>query len=156
MIKNCLASKNLTPAQQTFRFFRLIVLSGIILLYGNFASAQNDSILVGSDSINTVLMQEFNQRLAEIEQQRIADSIRKAELEKQIISLTTTDNLKKEELQRQLEEIESHQKKLADEKRNRIDSLRATAVGFPVYGAMDEILFHIYTKIGALTPNERA
>lgn len=156
MIKNCLTSKNLTPALQTFRFFRLIVLSGIILLYGNFASAQNDSIPVGSDSINTVLMQEFNQRLAEIEQQRIADSIRKAELEKQIISLTTTDNLKKEELQRQLEEIESHQKKLADEKRNRIDSLRATAVGFPVYGAMDEILFHIYTKIGALTPNERA
>src|SRR5690554_5697078 len=89
----------------------------IVLFILNFTVyAQPDSIPVRQDSVQTMLMQQFNRRLAEIEQNRLSDSIRKAELEQQIISLKTTDNLQKENLLRQLEEIKSREMQLEQEK----------------------------------------
>lgn len=142
--------------EKTKLIFRIISAVAFLLFLGFVAVAQNDTVSIINDSLNVNLMEDFSRRIAEIEQQRKADSIRKADLEKQIISLTTTDNLKKEELQRQLEEIEKQQKRLEQEKRNRVDSLRATALGYPVTGAMNDTLFFIYSKIGAVTPYERA
>lgn len=154
--KNTNKLKNKSLIKNSSLRYKFIAAITFFLFFGILADAQNDSTSINIDSLNVILMEDFSRRIAEIEQQRKADSIKKAELEKQIISLTTTDNLKKEELQRQLEEIETHQKRLEFEKRNRIDSLRSTAVGHPVTGAMNDTLFYIYSKIGAVTPNERA
>ena len=67
------------------------ILSVAFLLAAGIAWAQKDS-LNKSDSINTAILQQYNERLAEIESQRLADSIRKVELETQIKALKTTEN----------------------------------------------------------------
>ena len=117
---------------------------------------QTDSIVQKNDSINNIALNEYNQKLAKVEQQRIADSIKKIELESQLLKLKTTDNLQKEDLLQQLKSIEENEKKRIEDKKAHIESLRNTAKGYPVIGAMKDTLFLIYSKIGASTPKERA
>ncbi len=89
-------------------------------------------------------MQNFNKKLNEIEQLRIADSITKANLEKQIGSLQNTDNLKKEELQKQLEQLKNKEALRFAEKKRQIDSLRLTAKAYPVIGFFtDTLVFYL-------------
>jgi len=117
---------------------------------------QTDSLVQKNDSINNIALQEYNQKLVEVEQQRIADSVKKAELESQLSKLKTTDNLEKEELLQQLKSIEENEKRRIEDKKTRIDSLRNTTKGYPVFGVMNDTLFLVYSKIGASTPKERA
>jgi small-conductance mechanosensitive channel len=118
--------------------------------------AQTDSITKVTHSVNAFIMQEYQNKIAEIENLRIADSIKKATLEAELNSLKTTDNLKKEELQQQLQEIENSKKERLASKKARIEALKETAKGFPVIGVMQDTLFFIYSKIGATTQKERA
>ena len=127
------------------------MLSCSIASYG-----QTDSIVQKNDSINNIALHEYNQKLAKVEQQRIADSIKKIELESQLLKLKTTDNLQKEELLQQLKSIEENEKSRIEDKKRHIDSLRNTAKGYPVFGVMKDTLFLVYSKIGASTPKERA
>ena len=118
--------------------------------------AQTDSSNKKNDSLNTVKLEEYNKRLKETEEQRLADSVKKAELEAQINSLKTTDNLKKEELQKQLQELNDKDAKRIAQKKAQIDSLRKTAVGFPVMGFFNDSLFLIYNRLGSFTAGDRA
>lgn len=129
----------------------MFMLAWSIASYG-----QTSSLDQKNDSINKVALQEYNQKLVEVEQQRIEDSIKKAELESQLSKLKTTDNLQKEELLQQLKSIEENEKRRIENKKAHIDSLRNSAKGYPVFGAMNDTLFLVYSKIGALTPKERA
>lgn len=99
---------------------------------------------------------QYNDRIAEIEKLRIADSIRKIELEIQLNSLKTSDNLQKNDLLKQLKTIEDNEKLRVESKKAKIDSLRNSAHGFPVIGPMNDTLFSIFSKIGASTPRDRA
>ena len=117
---------------------------------------QTDSLVQKNDSINNIALQDYNQKLIEVEQQRIADSIKKVELESQLSKLKTTDNLQKEELLQQLKSIEENEKRRIENKKVHIDSLRNSAKGYPVFGVMNDTLFLVYSKIGASTPKERA
>ncbi len=117
---------------------------------------QTDSLIQGNDSLNNIVLQEYNQKLAEVEKQRISDSIKKVELEAQLLKLKTTDNLQKEELLQQLKSIDENEKKRIEDKKAQIASLRDIAKGYPVIGAMKDTLFIVYSKIGSSTPNERA
>ncbi len=130
----------------------------ILLLLLSFSSqAQKDSTnTVVKDSIQASILQEFNSKLLEIEQQRIADSIKKADLESRLELLSTSDNLEKQELLTQLKAIEEQKNQRIEEKKARIDMMRKTATGFPVIGVLGDILFTVNTKIGASTPKERA
>ncbi|CAN5437871.1 mechanosensitive ion channel [soil metagenome] len=127
-----------------------------LLLAGRTTHAQIDSLKANSDSLNTVALEDYNKKLAEIEQQRLADSIKKADLELEIQSLKTTDNLKKEELQKELADINSREGKRLADKRMRIDSLRNTVKSFPVLGFFDDTLFVIYSKLGSFSAGDRA
>ena len=127
------------------------MLSCSIASYG-----QTDSIVQKNDSINNIALNEYNQKLGEVEKLRVADSIKKAELESQLLKLKTTDNLQKEDLLQQLKSIEENEKKRIEDKKAHIESLRNTAKGYPVIGTMKDTLFLIYSKIGASTPKERA
>ncbi len=120
------------------------------------AHAQNDSLVVNADSLNAIAIREYHQKLAEVEKQRLTDSVKKAELEAQLAKLQTADNLDKESLLQQLKAIEENEKMRIASKKNRIDSLRNKAIGYPVLGLMKDTLFLIYSKIGAATPEERA
>ncbi len=115
-----------------------------------------DSLAKRSDSLNAAILHNFNTKLNEIEQLRIADSITKANLEKQIGSLQSTDNLKKEELQRQLEQLKNQEALRFEEKKKQIDSLRTTARAYPVTGFFDDTLFFIFNESGSFSAQERA
>ena len=117
--------------------------------------SQNDSISIAEDSIVSLKFEEFNKKLAEIEALRIADSLKKIVLEKELNSLKNTDNLKKEELLKQLKTIEDAEKNRIALKKHRIDSLRKNSKGYPVLGVLGDTLFLLYSKIGAYTPKDR-
>lgn len=134
---------------------KYIANTAICLLFSIMAIAQTDS-LKKVDSTNTVLLKQYDAKLKLIEEQRISDSIKKAELELQLSQLKTTDNLKKEELQKQLQEINDKEAKRIADKKLQIDSLRATAKSFPVLGFFNDTLFNIYSKLGSFSASDRA
>lgn len=128
----------------------------VIIIYSLNLKAQVDTTQVNNDSLNALILTSYNEKLKEIESQRIADSIKKAELEIELSSLKTTDNLKKEELQKQLEEIKEKENDRLAQKKKQIDSLRNTAKAYPVLGFFNDTLFLIYNKSGSFSAKERA
>ena len=129
----------------------------LLSLLSFLSQAQNNSIdTIVNDSIYSTILQEFNTRLLEIEQHRVADSIKKAELQSKLELLSTSDKLEKQELLKQLKAIEEQKDQHVAEKKARIQMLRKTAIGYPVIGVLGDTLFTINTKIGASTPKERA
>lgn len=128
----------------------------IFLILSIIANAQTDSIALKNDSVNNAVLKEYNIKLIEIEQQRVEDSIKRADLEFQIKRLKTTDNLKKEDLQKQLQSINAKEKERIANKIAHIDSMRHIAKGYPVVGVMGDTVLMIYAKIGASAPKERA
>lgn len=134
-----------------------IILTGLaFLFFTQTLFAQVDSLSKKKDSLNTAILNDYNKKIREIEEQRIADSVKKAELEAQINSLKTTDNLKKEELQKQLQDLNDKEAKRIAQKKAQIDSLRQTANGFPVMGFFKDSLFVIYSKLGSFSAKDRA
>lgn len=131
-----------------------------IFLFFAFSSmalyAQKDSTKNTNDSLNATILADFKKKAIEIENQRINDSIKKTELEAQILSLKTTDNLKKDELQKQLDALNNQNAKRIAEKKARIDSLRLTAKSFAVNGFFEDTLFLIYSKLGSFSAQDRA
>ena len=118
--------------------------------------AQKDSAAKATDSVNAVTLEAYNIKLAQIEQQRLKDSVKKSELEQQLQSLKTTDNLKKEELQKELEELENREATRLAAKREQINKLRSKIKGSPVRGFFNDTLFNIYSKLGSFSAAERA
>ena len=133
----------------------LAFLITVCLSMAGFAQ-QTDSTEVEKDSVNIALLESYNNRLLEIEKQRLDDSIKKSELEQQISILKTTDNLKKEELQAQLDAIKLKEDTRLLEKRQRIDSLKNITNGYPVNGFFNDTLFFLYSKLGGFSPKDRA
>ena len=119
------------------------------------SGGQRNNLAKQNDSLNSAILQNFNKKLNEIEQLRIADSITKVNLEKQIGSLQNTDNLKKEELQKQLEQLKHQEALRFEEKKRQIDSLRLTAKAYPVIGFFNDTLFFIYNESGSFSAGTR-
>jgi small-conductance mechanosensitive channel len=127
-----------------------------LLLSGLATFGQSDTSAQNKDSLALLAEQEYRQKLAEIRALRIADSIKKTELESQILNLKTADNLEKEDLLQRLKAVEESEVKRIEGLKARIDSLRLMEKGYPVVGALKDTLFLIYSKIGGFTPAERA
>ncbi len=127
------------------------------LLFGqkDTVGSKKDTLKI-QDSVNNNLLKEYQLKIVESQQQKIQDSIRRAELETKLNQLTTTDNLKKEELQKQLADLNQKENKRLEQKIARIDSLRVHAKSFPVLGLFNDTLFSIYSKLGSFSASERA
>ena len=117
---------------------------------------KKDSVNHENDSLNTAILRQYNRKLNEIEQFRVADSIKRANLEQQINSLKSDDSAKKGELQKQLNELKNQEAIRFTEKKKQIDSLRLTATAYPVLGFFSDTLFYIYNKSGSFSAEERA
>ncbi len=132
------------------------ILVAISLLGAQSLFAQKDSINKKNDSLNNIILEDYNNKIAKIEEQRKADSTQKVELETQLNSLKTTDNLKKEELQKKLQDLKDKEAERISQKKAQIDSLRHTATGYPVMGFFNDTLFMIYNKLGSFSAKDRA
>jgi small-conductance mechanosensitive channel len=138
------------------RCLLLKTIAVVTFLFSNASFAQNDSINSQSDSINLAVLKEYKEKSIKDEKQRVADSLQKNELERQLLQLKTTDNLQKSELINQLKKIEEQEQKRINAKKAHIDAMRNSAKGFPVIGILNDTLFTIYSKIGASSAKERA
>lgn len=138
------------------KHYSLLLFTLLAFIISQKSFAQKDSIVQANDSVNTATLQLYNTKLAQIEQQRLNDSVKKAELEEQLKSLKTTDNLKKEELQKQLKDLEGREANRLAAKKEQIDKLRSKIKGSPVAGFFKDTLFNIYTKLGSFSASERA
>lgn len=137
------------------KFIKVICLSFVIVAISTIIFAQQDS-LRRIDSVNAKILNNYNLNLAEIDQQRIKDSLEKKELEAQILSLKKTDLLKREGLEKQLKELDQNDAKRLAKNIFNIDSLRSTAKSFPVKGYFNDTLFLIYSKLGSFSAYDRA
>jgi small-conductance mechanosensitive channel len=99
---------------------------------------------------------EFQELMKKSDQIRISDSIKKAELEAQLLSLKTTDKLKKDELQKQLQAVNDKEEERFAQKKAQIDKLRLTAKSYPVIGLFNDTLFFLYSKLGSFSAKDRA
>jgi small-conductance mechanosensitive channel len=133
-----------------------IILIAVLFIVKGTVFAQTDSSEKKMDSLNAVMLQEYNKKMKEINQQRVIDSMKQVKLEQELSSLKATDNLRKEELQKQIQEIKDKEAKHLLQKKARIDSLRQTVKGFPVEGFFSDTLFLVYNKSGGFSAKERA
>ena len=135
---------------------RRIILIVVLFMVRSAVFAQSDSTEKKMDSLNAVMLQEYNIKMKEINQQRVIDSVQQVKLEQELRSLKSTDNLRKEALQRQIQEIKDKEARNILQKKARIDSLRQTVKGFPVEGFFNDTLFLIYSRSGGFSAKERA
>ena len=96
-----------------------------------------------------------DQLIATVDSIKLADSLQQAALLLEISALKNEDQSKKKQLQTKIDSL----KKVREERnltiKKEVDSLRANTIGVPVL-FFDDTLFHIYTKLGAFTAQERA
>lgn len=136
--------------------FLIVLLSFTLnVLVVSHSPAQTENVKHG-DSVNSQLLDGYNQNLKELEKQRMADSLKKAELENQFKESNSRDNLKNEKIQKQLQELNDNEIRRIADKKAKIDFLRANAKSYPVLGLFDDTLFHIYSKIGSFSASSRA
>lgn len=129
----------------------------LVFFFTLVTSAQTDSTTTVVDSVPAVTTgDDFVKKLAELEKQRIADSIRRADLEARLDAVSSTNNRERTQLEAQLKQFETKESELLEKKRLQIESLKKTTRGFPVAGFEDDTLFLIYNRLGSFSAQERA
>ncbi len=128
-----------------------------LLICGLFASAKirQDSARVQKDSIHNARLDNQLVRVQRYAAERMADSLKRAELEARVAMLSSADNLKKEALQRELDALRQRDSLKVIRQKQEIDSLRRFVKGFPVV-VLRDTLFYIYVRQGSFTAQDRA
>ena len=133
------------------RLFFVFTLMLSVVVY-----AQTDSTTIITDSVASTTGTDLARKLAELEKQRFADSIRRADLEARLNAVSTTNNRERSELEAQLKQFEENENALLVQKKEQIANLKRTTRGFPVTGFEEDTLFLIYNRLGSFSPQERA
>ncbi|MCB9252213.1 MAG: mechanosensitive ion channel family protein [Flavobacteriales bacterium] len=139
-----------------YRQIRLLTLVFFLILSMTPVLGQSDTLTNANDSLNESIVKGFSRKIAEIELLRSQDSIKMASLNERLQSLNTSDNLEKEKLLFQLNKLKSRDSLRLLERRLKIDSLKITALAYPVMGFFGDTLMLLYNGIGSLSAKERA
>ncbi len=118
--------------------------------------AQQDSTIRQKDSLKQILLNQYQAKITEIQNQRMLDSIRRQELSDELNLLKASDDQKRETLQKQIEELNSRDSQRIAQKKAQIDSIRQEVTGFPVDGFFNDTLFFIYNRLGSFSARDRA
>ena len=127
----------------------------VLLLLFVVVRAQKDSAAKKNVALQDSLLTLRSQQIQQITALRIADSVRRAELEEQIRSLHATDKLKKDELLQELSLLQKKDSVQLAQQKQKIDSLRNFVKGVPVIFFQDTIMV-IYNRQGSFSARERA
>lgn len=117
--------------------------------------AQSDSTLLFSDSLLNKKLAETALELKQSRQQFVTDSVRKAELEKEISELKANDQLKRDELQTRIRKIDQEDSLRSARQKKRLTEMKSITQGFPV-NPFGDTLFFVFNRIGPFSPLERA
>ncbi|WP_158799901.1 mechanosensitive ion channel family protein [Pedobacter sp. L105] len=127
----------------------------LLLYHPASVHAQKDSIAKKNDSAQTVLFNNGLNRVNQLSAERLSDSLKRGDLQRQVSLLKDNDKLKKNELVTELSILKERDSIHLIRQQHQVDSLRKFVKGFPVVFAQDT-LFYIYTKQGSFTAAERA
>ncbi len=120
------------------------------------AFAQKDSASKVTDSLNNILLLQQSKQLQQLENKRLLDSLKKMELQAQLLEVKTNDEAKRQELKGQLDAIAYQDSVRRIQKEKKIDSLRNHVSGYGVTPFYDDTLFFVYARLGSFGPDERA
>lgn len=132
---------------------KILYLLCLLLPYTLFA--QKDTSGQAKNNREDSVLQQKSQQLQQMTALRIADSVRRAELEQQISSLRISDSYKRNELLLELAALQKKDSLQLAQQKQKIDSLRRFVKGVPVIFFQDTILV-IYNRQGSFSPRERA
>ncbi|MDR1780607.1 MAG: mechanosensitive ion channel family protein [Tannerella sp.] len=127
-----------------------LVIITITLLTWQYAIAQSDTVKSSADSVDNSVAVEL---MRQAQSEEMASSIREAALTEQLAS--NSDHAVRQQLERQLQQIREADSMRQAVMQRQIDSLKRNASGASVVLG-DDTIFHVYTKLGSFTPQERA
>ncbi|HIB46819.1 MAG TPA: mechanosensitive ion channel [Flavobacteriaceae bacterium] len=118
--------------------------------------SQTDSLPVKAVDSEAIQQKNFEKKLADLEKQRLIDSLKKADLQQQISSLKSDDASKRTALQQQINSLSAQEDVLLERKKEEIANLRKSTKGYPVIGFFKDTLFLVHTKLGSFSASERS
>tara|TARA_R110002072_G_scaffold192257_2_gene349253 strand:+ start:22720 stop:24588 length:1869 start_codon:yes stop_codon:yes gene_type:complete len=118
--------------------------------------SQTDSLPVKAVDSEAIQQKNFEKKLADLEKQRLIDSLKKADLQQQISSLKSDDASKRTALQQQINSLSAQEDVLLQRKKEEIANLRKSTKGYPVIGFFKDTLFLVHTKLGSFSASERS
>ncbi|QJD95416.1 mechanosensitive ion channel [Mucilaginibacter robiniae] len=129
----------------------------IAILYLGFhpAFAQQDSVQHQTDSLLNVRLNNQSAKVQQLSAERLADSLKRADLENRISLLKSTEQIKRSVLLKELTGLKQGDSLRLIKQKHQIDSLKRFVSGFPVTPFQDS-LFYIFTRQGSFTPKDRA
>ncbi|GAB2696891.1 mechanosensitive ion channel [Mucilaginibacter koreensis] len=116
--------------------------------------AQQDTSGQVVDSTTNQINSQLN-RIRQLSAERLADSLKRVDLEQQVARLSNADNLKKSTLLKELNGLKQQDSLRLIRQKHQIDSLRRFVKGYPVVFA-HQTLFTLFVRQGSFTPAERA
>ncbi|TSA26260.1 MAG: mechanosensitive ion channel family protein [Bacteroidetes bacterium] len=128
----------------------------ILVSIGSQLFSQNDTIsdsISRDDSLNRKLS-EFTDQIRKSEQQRVADSIRRLDLQRELELVKASDYIRRQELQNRISQLEQGDSIRLAQKKKRVEEILQSSVGFPV-APFGDTIFLILNKIGPFTPLDR-
>lgn len=125
----------------------------LILCVTIFSFGQSDTIPQSNDTIE--VQDETLLLIQRADSARIADSLQKEILKKQLDELKSYEVSKRKELEQQLLELNKQDSLKRIAMKQEIDSLKNSAKGYPVIPYRDTV-FLVFTKIGKITASERS
>lgn len=98
---------------------------------------------------------EIAKLLEKTQQDRLLDSFKKIELQEQLSQVKENEKLKRDKLLAEIEQVEKAELLAKSKSRAVIERMKLSEKGYPVT-LLQDTLFTIYTKVGALKPQGRA
>jgi small-conductance mechanosensitive channel len=117
--------------------------------------AQQDSVQHQKDSLLTVQLDRQQNKIRQMSADRLADSLKRFELQKQVAQLSGADNAKKETLLKELDILKQSDSIRLFKQKRQVDSLKRFVKGFPVK-LFHNSLFSLFTRQGSFTAKEHA
>ncbi|MCP1994498.1 mechanosensitive ion channel family protein [Flavobacterium sp. HSC-61S13] len=125
----------------------------ILSLLPHLSHSQDTDSIQQQEQLKQV--EQLQQLLLKTQQSQYVDSLRKMELLDQISHVKESEKLKRDKLLEELKKIEATELESKTKSRAKIERLKQTEKGHPVI-LLRDTLFNVYTKVGALVPQERA
>jgi small-conductance mechanosensitive channel len=116
---------------------------------------QDTTLQRKKDSVLEIKLDHQFNKVKQLSAERLADSLKRAELQTAMLALSADDHKKRNQLIEELSMLKGRDSIHRVQQRHQIDSLRKFVTGFPVHPFQDT-LFYIFTRQGSFFPKERA
>ncbi|QJD96820.1 mechanosensitive ion channel family protein [Mucilaginibacter robiniae] len=119
------------------------------------AFAQQDSLLHKEDSVVDTRLDHQLNRIRQLSAERLADSLKREDLQRQAAQLSSADNIRKSALLKELISLKQRDSLQRIRQQHQVDSLKHFVKGFPVK-LFHQTLFQVFTRQGSFTASDRA